>query len=278
MGVWRCDFRARGGGGKFPRRCLLMSIRSRIHGASALFNPFTSISPFHLRKIPISSSANPPVNPLQFPLPFYSTCLPLSLQATRLGSMTSVGSCPNLTSTSTLIQPRTSSSHHFYEYLPDLIGIFKMPEPAQINRSLSTIRTELEFLQASNVLAPGQMASIIAQLPVCIPPIAFLSLKSNLLPIPNPPSNSNFPTQQNGTASPSPYTDPRYTPNPPSPQQFDPSRISQEAQNPNHPAHPSNPKHREWAKKMVERFGQAAVFGAGATFGGDLVNDVMRKF
>jgi hypothetical protein len=41
-----------------------------------------------------------------------------------------------------------------------------MPDPAQINRSLSTIRTELEFLQASNVLSGPQFQSIMAQLPV----------------------------------------------------------------------------------------------------------------
>jgi hypothetical protein len=41
-----------------------------------------------------------------------------------------------------------------------------MPDAAQINRSLSTIRTELEFLQASNVLSPPQFQSIMAQLPV----------------------------------------------------------------------------------------------------------------
>jgi hypothetical protein len=29
---------------------------------------------------------------------------------------------------------------------------------------------------------------------------------------------------------------------------------------------------------MAMKFGNAAVFGAGATFGGDVVNDVMRKF
>jgi hypothetical protein len=39
-----------------------------------------------------------------------------------------------------------------------------MPEPAQINRSLSTIRTELEFLLASNVLSQPQMQSIMAVL------------------------------------------------------------------------------------------------------------------
>ena len=29
---------------------------------------------------------------------------------------------------------------------------------------------------------------------------------------------------------------------------------------------------------MAGKFGNAAVFGAGATFGGDLVNDAMRQF
>ena len=42
----------------------------------------------------------------------------------------------------------------------------RMPDAAQINRSLSSIRTELEFLQASNVLSPPQFQSIMAQLPV----------------------------------------------------------------------------------------------------------------
>ncbi|KAM0174213.1 hypothetical protein ACHAPF_006192 [Botrytis cinerea] len=76
-----------------------------------------------------------------------------------------------------------------------------MPDQASINRSLNTIRTELEYLQQSGAVAPAQFQSIMAQLP-----------------------------------------------------------------------------HHEWAKKMATKFGNAAVFGAGATFGGDLVNDVMRKF
>jgi hypothetical protein len=52
----------------------------------------------------------------------------------------------------------------------------KMPDAAQINRSISTIRTELEFLQASNVLSGPQFQSILAQLPVCSP----LSITKNL--------------------------------------------------------------------------------------------------
>jgi len=119
-----------------------------------------------------------------------------------------------------------------------------MPEPAQINRSLSSIRTELEFLQASGVLSPPQFQSIMAQLP-----------------------------GQNGT--PSQYIDPKFSD---PAHQFNASMVAQQAQNPSNPAHPENPKHHEWAKNMAMKFGNAAVFGAGATFGGDLVNDVMRKF
>lgn len=40
-----------------------------------------------------------------------------------------------------------------------------MPEPAQVNRSLSTVRTELEFLRDSGVLLSQQLDSIMAQLP-----------------------------------------------------------------------------------------------------------------
>jgi hypothetical protein len=57
-----------------------------------------------------------------------------------------------------------------------------MPDAAQINRSLSTIRTELEFLQQSGVLSPPQFQSIMAQLPVC--PLSrplLLSIRYSLL-------------------------------------------------------------------------------------------------
>lgn len=83
-----------------------------------------------------------------------------------------------------------------------------MPEPAQINRSLSTIRTELEFLQQSGVLSGPQFQSIMAQLP-----------------------------GQNG--APSQYIDTKFAPGS---QQFDPSRVAQQAQDPNNAAHPNNPK------------------------------------
>ena len=85
---------------------------------------------------------------------------------------------------------------------------------------------------------------------------------------------------------------------------FNPSIVAQQAQDPNNAAHPQNPKvgslfpfrvscpssmalfegcltsqkHHEWAKNMASRFGSAVVFGAGATFGGDMVNDALRKF
>lgn len=43
-----------------------------------------------------------------------------------------------------------------------------MPDQASINRSLNTIRTELEFLQQSGAVAPAQFQSIMAQLPVSV--------------------------------------------------------------------------------------------------------------
>ncbi|KAF1946242.1 hypothetical protein EJ02DRAFT_394403 [Clathrospora elynae] len=119
-----------------------------------------------------------------------------------------------------------------------------MPDAAQINRSLGTIRTELEYLASSGVLSPPQFQSIQAQLP-----------------------------QPNG--QPSPYVDPKYVSGG---NQFNPALVAQQAQDPNHPANPNHPKHHEWAGKLAHKFGNAAIMGAGATFGADLVNDAMRKF
>lgn len=39
-------------------------------------------------------------------------------------------------------------------------------DPAAANRSLSTIRTELEYLRDSGLLNPAQFQSIMTQLPV----------------------------------------------------------------------------------------------------------------
>lgn len=41
-----------------------------------------------------------------------------------------------------------------------------MPDAAAVNRSLGSIRTELQFLADSGVLMPAQFQSIMAQLPV----------------------------------------------------------------------------------------------------------------
>lgn len=43
-----------------------------------------------------------------------------------------------------------------------------MPDSASVNRSLNTIRTELEFLRDSGVVSPPQFQSIMAQLPVSL--------------------------------------------------------------------------------------------------------------
>jgi hypothetical protein len=100
-----------------------------------------------------------------------------------------------------------------------------MPEPAQINRSLSTVRTELEFLRDSGVLLPQQLESIMAQLPQNGQ--ASVSLNDTLdLP------DLSLVFQQ--------YVDPRYGGQQwgPSPPQF--TQITQAAQDPQSPAHPQN--------------------------------------
>lgn len=151
-----------------------------------------------------------------------------------------------------------------------------MPDVASINHSLSTIRTELEFLQASNVLSGPQFQSIMAQLPVRPNPLTPSSLHPHETPLVFPFSTQTdllFLLKQNG--QPSDYIDPRYNPNPQ--QQFNPGVMSQQAQDPAHPANPQNPGHHEWIKSMAMKFGNAAMFGAGATFGGDMVNDALRK-
>jgi len=51
--------------------------------------------------------------------------------------------------------------------------------------------------------------------------------------------------------------------------------VEDNANDPNHPAHPDHPKHGEWAKSLPKKFGNAAVFGAGATAGADAVKGAM---
>ncbi|KAF7938996.1 uncharacterized protein EAE98_001332 [Botrytis deweyae] len=102
-----------------------------------------------------------------------------------------------------------------------------MSDQASVNRSISTIRTELELLSQNSLLSPSQFQSIMAQLP-----------------------------QKNG--SPSQYIDTRYN----SSSNFNPQQMAQEAQDPNHPAHPVNRKQHEWAKVMTVKLEIAAVLGA----------------
>jgi hypothetical protein len=87
-----------------------------------------------------------------------------------------------------------------------------MPDAAQINRSLGTIKTELEYLASSGVLSPPQLQSIQAQLP-----------------------------QSNG--QPSQYIDPKYVSGG---NQFNPALVAQQAQDPGHPANPNHPKVCFW--------------------------------
>ncbi|MCJ1430735.1 hypothetical protein MMC27_000085 [Xylographa pallens] len=127
-----------------------------------------------------------------------------------------------------------------------------MADKAGINRSLSTIRTELEYLRDSGVLNPAQFNSIFAQLPVSpetnIPPP--LHPMPSLLPSPpfthpSPPSPppkltppSPLPQQQGGI--PSQYIDPHYG----GQQMMNPGAIAQQAQDPNSPANPAHPNVR----------------------------------
>jgi hypothetical protein len=85
-----------------------------------------------------------------------------------------------------------------------------MPDIAQVNRSISTLKTELEYLRESGVLLPQQYDSILAQLP------------------------------QDGQQS--SYVDPRYGGQQwgPPPQVF--NQMSAAAQNPQSPANPDHPK------------------------------------
>ncbi|RDL38871.1 Uncharacterized protein BP5553_03211 [Venustampulla echinocandica] len=101
-----------------------------------------------------------------------------------------------------------------------------MPEKALINRAVSTISVECEFLLERSMLSKPQFQSIMAQLP-----------KKGAIP--------------------SPYVDPRF--NPSRAQQFDPTALAREAQDPKNPAHPDHPKHDEWAKQMVAKFGNASL-------------------
>ncbi|KAL9132017.1 MAG: hypothetical protein Q9175_006623 [Cornicularia normoerica] len=114
-------------------------------------------------------------------------------------------------------------------------------EPAAANRSLSTVRTELEFLRESGLLNQAQFQSIMCQLP-----------------------------QPGGV--PSDYIDPRYAQGPQN--YINMPQLAQATQDPNHPANPQHPKHGAWAKKLGEKLGNAAIFGAGATAGSDLVNSI----
>ena len=70
---------------------------------------------------------------------------------------------PALPSKVTSIQISHKSLRRYF--IPQIL-LSKMADPAATNRSLNTIRTELEYLRDSNIVNPAQFQSIMAQLPV----------------------------------------------------------------------------------------------------------------
>ena len=109
-------------------------------------------------------------------------------------------------------------------------------DQAGVTRSLNTIQNELQYLASQGVIAPPQLQSIQAQLPVR--PTAFL--QTNLL--------GELTFKQRPDGQPAQYIDPRYVNGN---QQFNPALIAQQAQDPNNPAHPQNPKVRSTFQSML---------------------------
>lgn len=99
-------------------------------------------------------------------------------------------------------------------------------DQAGVTRSLNTIQNELQYLASQGVIAPPQLQSIQAQLPVRSTTYTSKQM-SNLAQRPD--------------GQPAQYIDPRYVNGN---QQFNPALIAQQAQDPNNPAHPQNPKVR----------------------------------
>ena len=77
----------------------------------------------------------------------------------------------------------TYRSSFDHSYNNQTVFINMAPDSASINRSLSTIRTELEFLRDSGVLSPPQYQSIMAQLPVTHPSFSPFTIPHLPLPI-----------------------------------------------------------------------------------------------
>ena len=175
-----------------------------------------------------------------------------------------------------------------------------MPDTPQINRSLSTIRTELEFLQASKVLSGPQFQSIMAQLPVrnficrCsivnyIPSMNYNSVGARLTGCDREgtkweASTICRPQVCDRSADVQPLDSCRASPGS---QQCGASAAS-ESKLFRFPGSKSSiptlfsvltrHQHHEWAKNMASRFGSAVMFGAGATVGGNMVNDALKHF
>ena len=104
-----------------------------------------------------------------------------------------------------------------------------MADKAGINRSLSTIRTELEYLRDSGVVSPPQFQSIMAQLPVNIPN-------------PSPPTAQSLTISQQQGGVPSQYIDPRYAQGGNDANYTPVAAIAQAAQDKNNHANPTHQK------------------------------------
>lgn len=121
--------------------------------------------------------------------------------------------------------PSHNPNHH--QNIPN--STIAMADKAGINRSLSTIRTELEYLRDSGVVNPPQFQSIMAQLPVNTPN-------------PSPPTAQSLTMSQQQAGVPSQYVDPHYAQGGNYANPTPVAAIAQASQDPNHPANPNHPK------------------------------------
>jgi len=159
---------------------------------------------------------------------------------------------------------------------------------AMTNRSLRSIRTELEFLTDSSVITPQQLAAILSQLPdqtILHAPVITANGAQPLPAVsePQPPVNQLAATSLNEkshnypspAASPAAFSPPAYAPNPPGPlspagppalatasslYQYNPTDAGDLALLPNDRVMITEYVNAEWWKGRNERTGQEGIF------------------